>query len=359
MEEMPMEINIGDVELKKRINIGNVEVGVKKIFPELENLEVTPSLQQQTFKSNMYGYNIVNVKEIQGKELTVIPTMEEQVNEGVYTKVTTKGIESEELTVIPSTEQQIFDGLYNKVTVEKAELAGEITLPAEIPLNLGDYIQLNVNGNNNIVLLDSQTAIIAVSEKDNLLIEKKDFISIDYLEFTGTQYIKTNINLFSNTYSQPLIELDFEPTAFFDYNSIIGTVDGSTKFEAWVGKDTKLCFRARGEKISASLTLNERIKAKMYIGGTRNYYVYLDINDENIGSVYTVISYLNSPLTIGHRPTTSYFGKFKLYGCKLYNGDTLLADYIPTLDNNNVPSLYDKVSETYLYNAGTGNFLYG
>ena len=49
-----MKINIGNVQLKKKIYIGNVRIGVKKIFPELEDLEITPSEEEQNFKSSKY-----------------------------------------------------------------------------------------------------------------------------------------------------------------------------------------------------------------------------------------------------------------------------------------------------------------
>ena len=48
----------------------------------------------------------------------------------------------------------------------------------------------------------------------------------------------------------------------------------------------------------------------------------------------------------------------KLYYCQMWDDDVLVRDYIPVLDENNVACLYDKVSETYFYNAGTGIFSY-
>ena len=49
----------------------------------------------------------------------------------------------------------------------------------------------------------------------------------------------------------------------------------------------------------------------------------------------------------------------RYYACKLWNGDVLVRDFIPVLDNNNVPCLYDKVTNEFFYNQGTGQFLYG
>ena len=43
----------------------------------------------------------------------------------------------------------------------------------------------------------------------------------------------------------------------------------------------------------------------------------------------------------------------------MYDGDTLIRDFIPILDENDVAYLYDKVEKKCYYNAGTGTFSYG
>lgn len=121
-----MKINIGNVQLKKKIYIGNVRIGVKKIFPELEDLTVTPTATEQNFKSTKYGYNNVKVKAVEGEELNIVPTTETQQFEGLYRKVNISAIEGEELNITPNTEEQVKEGLYNKVTV-----AGDENLSAE------------------------------------------------------------------------------------------------------------------------------------------------------------------------------------------------------------------------------------
>ena len=48
-----MKINFGKVNLKKKINFGKVKLGVKKIYPESETLEVIPNAEEQSF-SGLY-----------------------------------------------------------------------------------------------------------------------------------------------------------------------------------------------------------------------------------------------------------------------------------------------------------------
>ena len=49
----------------------------------------------------------------------------------------------------------------------------------------------------------------------------------------------------------------------------------------------------------------------------------------------------------------------KLFSCQIYDNGTLIRDYLPCLDKDGVACLYDKVSETYFYNQGTGEFIAG
>ena len=52
------------------------------------------------------------------------------------------------------------------------------------------------------------------------------------------------------------------------------------------------------------------------------------------------------------------FGKFKLYYCKIWQGDTLVRDFVPVLDTEGKACLYDNVSKEYFYNSGSGEFSY-
>ena len=120
-----MRINFGNVKIKKKINFGNVKLGVKKVYPELENLEITPRDFEQKFNHpDSYGYNEITVNpvviKLQNKEVN--PSTTEQIviaDEEYYglKQVNVKAIEGEEISIIPSSEEQTKQGLYKKVTV--------------------------------------------------------------------------------------------------------------------------------------------------------------------------------------------------------------------------------------------------
>ena len=50
--------------------------------------------------------------------------------------------------------------------------------------------------------------------------------------------------------------------------------------------------------------------------------------------------------------------KSKISYFKLYHSDQLALDLIPVLDQNNIPCMYDKISDQFFYNQGSGTFGY-
>lgn len=53
------------------------------------------------------------------------------------------------------------------------------------------------------------------------------------------------------------------------------------------------------------------------------------------------------------------YGSGRLAYMKIWSGETLIRDYIPALDDNDRPCMYDTLSETAVYNSGSGEFTPG
>lgn len=51
-------------------------------------------------------------------------------------------------------------------------------------------------------------------------------------------------------------------------------------------------------------------------------------------------------------------GSFKLHYCKIYDNGVIVRDFIPALDDNDVPCLYEKLEQKFYYNKGSGAFSY-
>lgn len=76
------------------------------------------------------------------------------------------------------------------------------------------------------------------------------------------------------------------------------------------------------------------------------------LTTNNFASPNTLVIF-GAHMTTG--ATVQRMSNMKLFRLKLYNGNTLVRDFVPTY-NNSQYCLYDNVSETYFYNSGTGSF---
>lgn len=117
-------INIeGTVNVRGNIE-GTVNASTVKVYPNLENLEITPSKEEQTYKSNdYYGYDEVKVNAVSSAvDSNITP---ENIKEGVNilgTDGTLKGLNATEITINPTNEEQVITpeepyNAFDKVTV--------------------------------------------------------------------------------------------------------------------------------------------------------------------------------------------------------------------------------------------------
>ena len=54
----------------------------------------------------------------------------------------------------------------------------------------------------------------------------------------------------------------------------------------------------------------------------------------------------------------SFGAKLKMYKCIIYENSIEVRNFIPVLDSQGKPCMYDTVSKKAFYNQGTGEFLY-
>ena len=154
-----MRINFGNIKIRKKINLGNVKLGIKKVYPELEDIEITPSGVEQHFKSeNYYGYDEIKVK----------------------------AVESETLEVKPTEEEQQFIGLYGTVNIDK--------IPSEYVVPTGTK-DITENGTHNV----KEYQEVNVDVVDNSLAELVSGTLVDFVAPVGTKKIKRNLFYYDET----------------------------------------------------------------------------------------------------------------------------------------------------------------
>ena len=177
---------------------------------------------------------------------------------------------------------------------------------------------------------------------------------VEYLGSTGTQYIDTNF--IPNQDTKIEIKAQFmSGTMLYGsrqaYNSnafCIAVMSGSSPF-----KNFRVDY-ANESSITHELPSQEDVvleqdKNSMYVNNTL------------IGS-YTYTNFstpVNLYLFGNNNNGSAVLGSHRIYYCKIYDNGTLVRDFTPALDYSGIPCLWDKVTETFYYNAGTGTFNYG
>lgn len=183
----------------------------------------------------------------------------------------------------------------------------------------------------------------------------------DFIESTGTQYIDTGFTPNQNSgFEIDFVPLDNTPTSsnapsvinsggtgsYGDQNarmviSYYPTTSGATG-ECQLGNKKVDPRMSKGVRTQLSL----RNKVLTYKDGTTASMNTTDFTGYNSLLIFAA-----------HNATVQRFAKVRLFSLKLYDGDTLVRDFVPALVNG-TPCLYDKVTDTNYYNSGTGTFTY-
>ena len=171
---------------------------------------------------------------------------------------------------------------------------------------------------------------------------------VNYIEVTGTQYIDLGFVPSSNT----KVVCDFQCTAADTTNRAIFGVSGQFSFR----KYNATTFRTNGGN-SVDLPTSISVTARHTVEKTPTSTKIDGANEKT-----TTAGSVSNNLFLGaynNGSAAANFAKCKYYGFKRYNGNTLVMDLRPCLDDDGVPCMYDGVSGNYLRNAGTGTFGYG
>lgn len=180
---------------------------------------------------------------------------------------------------------------------------------------------------------------------------------VEYIIFTGTQYIDTGFIPDGNTSVEITFSLNEDVNnnrAIFGSRANASSTD-STSFTLWTIDTNKIRFDHYGKTNTIS-GYNPREKHTCKMTPTE------EIIDGTVVKTHAQ-STNKSPLnlTIGKAYTNKddqYYGKFKFYGCKIYDNGTLVRDYVPFRDDAKEFCLKDLVNDTLNY-AVSNKTLFG
>lgn len=192
------------------------------------------------------------------------------------------------------------------------------------------------------------------------------FALTDYIESSGTQYINTGYTVTTGTRIEIVANVPDNSNA---YPALFGarnnTIDEVVIFVEFNGPNIAMIW-ANGDTEFAPLFWERGYIGKKceYILGQNGVTGIRDKDNYGFKGIRTTGTGTSQPLYIfalneNGSPNSVTFCTAKLYRMRIYENDTLVHEYIPWTDSNNVVCLKDTVSSDLLYNAGTGVFVRG
>ena len=236
-----------------------------------------------------------------------------------------------------------------------------------------DYIKSDVVTIKDNDMIKKYVKIVRDDElKYSIVDECKSITILDYIDSTGKEYIDTGFKPNQDTrvrakfyinepgnYSNRQLFSARQNNRYYgesklnndSYNGIFNDYYG-TKFTNLYANDIKV-FNPIYDPLVYPLTI-EIYKNKNVSYYNVNGYKGMFARDYiNFQLDYTMYIFCAN-----HTGRPYELSNLRFYYLKLYDNKKLIRDYIPVLDYDGIPCLYDKVEGKFYYNIGTGGFLY-
>lgn len=185
---------------------------------------------------------------------------------------------------------------------------------------------------------------------------------IEYLEGSGTQYIDTEFIPNYNT----RLECEYLVKGSNTHNAVLGCADSTNASDAKNGVVILNLLASNGTptRYGFGNGSGTMFQSDAYSQLNTEYKVYFDknnvyINDTLVKTLPTSEWTANNPLRLfGRAPWNTYLLVGYIKYCKIWDGETLVRDYIPVRVGQ-IGYMYDKISGQLFGNSGTGNFILG
>lgn len=179
-----------------------------------------------------------------------------------------------------------------------------------------------------------------------------EYTRVEYIQSNGAQYIDTGIKPNQNT------RIDAE----------VETTDTGIPYFFWGARTSSetvnFCLLRVGSGVRADYgesklkVMDTPSAGKVAISQIKNVCTYGSTTATNTASTFAsqYPLYLFAANTGG---TAGYFGRHKLYSCKIYDDGALVRNFIPVRNSSGALGLYDTVNGAFYTNEGTGAFTAG
>lgn len=188
-------------------------------------------------------------------------------------------------------------------------------------------------------------------------LKNKEYTKLEYIESTGTQYIDTGLPTRNNM----KIDIQYYINNFeVARNYVFGVYGENSRYRMqWSHSNTS--FAGYGNLYNSNIIINNSNKLNRLVVDKGKFYLNDSIvyDASNASQVYSKDNNKSIYLfALNQNGAVGTFSSIRIYYMKIYEGNTLLRDYVPMLDKNSLPCLYDKVEDKFYYNEGSGEFLY-
>ena len=195
-----------------------------------------------------------------------------------------------------------------------------------------------------------------------------NYTPIEYLESTGTQYIDTEYIPKIGTKFK--IRVQSLSSGTMDFAGLTSTRASNVQYSYFaplVVQNNKCIYYFNSYHITnAECRNSDVITASIQVMSTSAQIIQ---NNETLNQINTytqsgVFERTHSLyLFAGHKysggDSPSEISTAKIFYAKIWENDVLVRDFIPVLDEDGVPCMFDKVEGKFYYNQGTGQFIAG
>lgn len=172
---------------------------------------------------------------------------------------------------------------------------------------------------------------------------------VEYIQSHGTEYIKTG---FSPNQSSRVV-CDFQYTSSEEEQTIFlsRTSTNANQFGIFHNASGWVFRYGTNAATNSSISIIARIAADIDRNTAKLNNVTMTALSSNFTSIELMLFVRNT------NGSLSNYAKAKLYRCKIYDGETIIKDFVPCIRNSdNAAGLFDRVGGLFYENAGTGAF---
>ena len=174
---------------------------------------------------------------------------------------------------------------------------------------------------------------------------------LEYIQSSGTQYIDTGFKPNQNTKFE--VDLAITNTSCHVFGARTSYLNKA--FVLFWASNSDFCIQMADSKFNGgAFDTTKRYKVTM-----TSSQLFLDDNLQVSYSVGDFQCEQNAWLMSCYSSSASEYARGKLYSAKIYDGNTLVRNFIPCKNPSEVVGMYDLVNSKFYGNSGSGSFIAG